>query len=286
METTKIVEPLIGDKLYQQRARLALPILVRQALVGKQIFYSDLASELEMPNARNLNYVLGFIGEALNNLSEKWDEEIPPIQCLVINKDTRLPGNGVEWFAFDLANFGQLPRNQQRQLVNAELHKIFSFQKWSQVLQVFGLEPNEANFNEIIKLASKFRGSGESRDHRELKEYVARHPEIIGIPNYVGFGETEHLLPSGDTLDVFFCKKNEHIGVEVKSHKSRLPDIARGLFQCVKYLAILKARQAAKRLPQNARAVLILENEFPDKLMPLKHILGVEVFDNVKVNKG
>ncbi len=153
------------------------------------------------------------------------------------------------------------------------------------MLQVFGLEPNEANFNEIIKLASKFGGSGESREHRELKEYVARHPEIIGIPKYVGFGETEHLLPSGDILDVFFRSKNEDIGVEVKSHKSQLPDIMRGLFQCVKYLAILEARQAAKVLPQNARTVLILENEFPDKLMPQKHILGVKVIDNVKVNK-
>ena len=284
METAKIAEPLIGDKLYQQRARKALPILVRQALVGAPIFYSDLASELEMPNPRNLNNVLGFIGEALNNLSEKWDEEIPPIQCLVINKRNNLPGDGIGWFISDLAEFAQLPLKQKRERVITELQKIFSFQKWSQVLQVFGLEPNEANFNEIIKLASKFGGSGESREHRELKEYVARHPEIIGIPKYVGSGETEHLLPSGDTLDVFFCSKNKHIGVEVKSHKSPLPDIMRGLFQCVKYLAILEARQAAEVLPQNARTVLILENEFPDKLMPLKHILGVEVIDYVKVN--
>ncbi len=75
METAKIAAPLIGDKLYQQRARKALPILVRQASVRKSIFYSDLADELKMPNARNLNYVLGSIGQALNNLSEKWDEK-------------------------------------------------------------------------------------------------------------------------------------------------------------------------------------------------------------------
>ena len=64
-----------------------------------------------------------------------------------------------------------------------------------------------------------------------------------------------------------------------------MPDIVRGLYQCVKYLAILEARQAAKRLPQNARTVLILENAFPNELMPLKHILGVEVIDDVKVNE-
>lgn len=285
METAKVAEPLAGDKLYQQRARKALPILVRQAFVGAPIYYSDLASELGMLNPRNLDYVLGSIGQALKNLSKIWEEDVPPIQCLVINKHTGLPGKGVAWFVNDLANFDQLSRKLQRQIVKAELQKIFTFRKWSQVLQVFSLEPNNVNFNEIIMQASQFRGGGESREHRELKEYIAKHPEIIGIPRYIGCGETEHPLPSGDSLDVFFCKKNKYIGVEVKSHKSQMPDIVRGLYQCVKYLAILEARQAAKRLPQNARTVLILENAFPNELMPLKHILGVEVIDDVKVNE-
>ena len=51
-------ELLISDKLYVQRARIALPILVRQAKNGECIFYSNLAEEIGMPNPRNLNYVL------------------------------------------------------------------------------------------------------------------------------------------------------------------------------------------------------------------------------------
>ncbi len=286
METAKIAKPLSGDMLYQKRARKALPILVRQAHAGSPIIYSDLAYELEMPNPRNLNYVLGCIGRSLINLSEKWDEKVPPIQCLVINKDTGLPGNGVGWFVTDLANFKQMPNQQKRQIVEIELQKIFSFQKWAQVLHTFGLEPNKANFKETIIQASKFRGGGESHEHRELKEYIASHPEIINLPKHVGRGETEHPLPSGDILDVFFHKKNEHIGVEVKSHISPKHDIVRGLFQCVKYLAILEARQVARELPQNARVVLILGSSFPNELLPLKHILGVEVIDDVKVNNG
>ena len=284
MKTAKIAEPLIGDKLYQQQARKAFPILVRQASVRKSIYYSDLASELGMSNPRHLGRVLGCIGDALNYLSEKWNEKVPPIQCLVINKSTHLPGEGIKWFISEV-DFGQLSRKDKRQLIDTILQKIYSFQKWLQVLKEFSLEPNGVNINEIVVQASNVRGSGESPEHLALKEYVARHPEIIDIPKSVGIGKKEHQLPSGDTLDVFFRKKNEDIGVEVKSHKSPLPDITRGLFQCVKYLAILKARQAAKVLPQNARTVLILESEFPDKLMPLKSILGVEVIDNVKVNK-
>jgi len=54
-----------GKKLFQQRAVRALPVLVRQAKAEQTIFYSDLAQELGMPNARNLNAVLGAVADAL-----------------------------------------------------------------------------------------------------------------------------------------------------------------------------------------------------------------------------
>lgn len=50
-----------GDKLYRERTRKALPLLVRQAQARRKI-YSDLAPKLGMANPRNLNYVLGYIG--------------------------------------------------------------------------------------------------------------------------------------------------------------------------------------------------------------------------------
>lgn len=52
MDTAKIADPISGDKLYQERARLALPLLVRQAHAAAPVYYSALAAELGMPNAR------------------------------------------------------------------------------------------------------------------------------------------------------------------------------------------------------------------------------------------
>src|SRR4051794_2827561 len=98
METAKVAESILGDKLYQQRARLALPVLVRQALAESPIYYSDLAAELGMSNPRNLNFVLGCVGTTLEALGNKWNEAIPPLQCIVINKSTGLPGEGIGWF--------------------------------------------------------------------------------------------------------------------------------------------------------------------------------------------
>ncbi len=47
-----------------------------------------------MPNPRNLNYVLGSIGQSLERLSKAWKTKVPPIQCLVVNKSTGLPPFG------------------------------------------------------------------------------------------------------------------------------------------------------------------------------------------------
>src|SRR5438046_1661405 len=79
---------LSGNSLYVKRAREAFPILVRQAWAGERIAYSDLADEMGMANPRNLNYVLGAIGKAIKELSGEWGQEIPPLQCLVVNKHT------------------------------------------------------------------------------------------------------------------------------------------------------------------------------------------------------
>ena len=44
METGEIAKSIEGEKLYKERARKALPLLVRQALANQPIFYSDLAN--------------------------------------------------------------------------------------------------------------------------------------------------------------------------------------------------------------------------------------------------
>ncbi len=58
-------------------------------------------------------------------------------------------------------------------------------------------------------------------------------------------------------------------------------DIVRGLFQCVKYRAVLEAQHASEGLPQSARAILALGAKLPSKLQALKNVLGVEMVDEV-----
>ncbi len=279
--TAEIAAPLGGDKLYQERARAALPLLVRQAIAAKPIFYSALADELGMPNPRNLNYVLGSIGQAMVRLSKQWKTKVPPIQCLVVNKATGLPGEGIGWFLITKEGFGKLPLRRRREIVQAELQHIYAYPHWNEVLDELELDQAETDFtNEVAKAASGF-GGGESAAHKKLKEYVANNPHVIGLPKKTPVGATEYGLPSGDFLDVSFKSKKTWIAVEVKSKISDQADIVRGIFQCVKYQAVLDAVLLSESKEQDANAILVLESKLPRHLLPLCNLLGVEVIDGV-----
>jgi hypothetical protein len=283
--TAQVANSIFGDKLYQKRARLALPILVRQAEAGSAIFYSDLAKELSIPNPRNLNFVLGSIGKGLKELSHQWGVDIPPIQCIVCNKSTGLPGEGVGWFLDktdknNKLSFTGLSNKEKKAIVDNELIEIYLYRDWEKVLKALSLKPVKNNFSDLVNAASHFRGGGESLAHKALKEYVAKHPEAIGLKDG-NLGETEKPLPSGDCLDVSFSTKKEWVAVEIKSRISDEADILRGLFQCVKYRAVIEAVQASEGMSQSGRAVLVLESGFPAKLLPIKNILGIEVFEFV-----
>lgn len=282
MRTAKSSYPIDGDKLYQERARAALPLLVRQARAGVPIFYSDLAGELGMPNPRNLNYVLGSIGKSMNLLSKSWKEKVPPIQCLVVNRATGLPGEGVGWFLVKREDFKSIPLRQKRAIVEAELQNVFAYPRWAKVLAALSLAEEGFDFSATVAAASGGFGGGEGPSHKALKLFVSNHPEIVGLPLNSEIGVNEFTLPSGDCLDVSFQHRNLWVAVEVKSAISSEADIARGLFQCIKYRAIVEAVQIATERPQNARAVLVLEGRLPQPLVALRNLLGVEVVEGVE----
>jgi hypothetical protein len=278
METAEVSESFWGDKLYQQRAREALPLLVRQALVGEKIFYSQLADEMNMPNARNLNYVLGCIGSTLIELGEELDIEIPPIQCLVVNKTTELPGEGIGWFISD-SDFRKLNKKQKKVVVDSQLAKIYAFPDWLSILKLLGLK--KPDFPALPRQKPR-KGGGEGEAHKALKQYIAENPTVIGLSDSWPAGEIEFDLPSGDSVDVMFSWRKQMVAVEVKSKISDVVDVSRGLFQCVKYQSVTEAMLGVQGLPQNVRTILVLESKIPPSLKTIQHMLGIEVIDAIQ----
>lgn len=263
-----------GDELYQQRARAALPLLIRQAKAQQTIFYADLAEELGMKNPRNLNFVLGSVGRTLQKLTRTTGTSIPPIQCLVINQASRLPGEGVGVF-ISSEDFKRMTRRQQRLVVEAQLQTIYAYAGWRAVLEAFSLKPATVDFTPLVRAAAR-RGGGESEYHRRLKLHVAAHPELLGLPTGTAPGNIEHLLPSGDKLDVLFEQREDWIAVEVKSRISDDVDLVRGMFQCVKYQAVMEAFLLSTGQAANVRTMLVSTRPLPDELLPLRNVLGID----------
>jgi CRISPR/Cas system-associated exonuclease Cas4 (RecB family) len=271
---------MFGDKLYQIRARSALPILVRQAASQNPIFYEALAIELDMPNPRNLNYVLGSIGTTLNELSVKsgWSK-IPHIQSLVINKTHQLPGPGFDQLlARTVKNYRNFSLSDKRRYLKGYWQEIYAYTRWEDVLDA--CKPNLAESNSSILIENakhgKSDGGGEGEEHRKLKEYIANNPSAIGLPANA-IATIEAPLPSGDKIDILFSERGRLTAVEVKSRISNDIDLTRGLFQCVKYRAVLEAERGFKSARYEIDIFLVLGLKFPEKLYALRNSLGVNV---------
>lgn len=155
-----------------------------------------------MPNPRNLNYVLGSLGQTLQDLEMKWEEKIPPIQCIVVNKRDGLPGEGINWFVKDADTFSELPSRKQQDIIDGIVTTVSAYNKWDEVLDTLGLEPVHDDLSAVVDSAGSSRpGKAESKGRRRLKEYVAHHPGVVGLPLSAGPGDMEVVLPSGDQVD-------------------------------------------------------------------------------------
>lgn len=285
-QTAQIVKGIGGDQLYQRRARDAFPRLVRQAEAGKPIYYGDLAAEMGMANPRTLNFPLGSVGRTIENLAKKWGEPIPPLQCLVINQADDMPGAGIDWFLIEKGDFAALPKSRRRAIVEAQLVRVTSYGRWREVLAALDIPYIHDDIKDLIDKASRGDAGGESPQHKALKEYVAANPWVINLPRRTQQGKTEVMLPSADVMDVSFRLATEWVAAEVKSLISDEADLLRGLFQCVKYKALMEADQNVNGQARSARAVLVLEGTLTARLLPVKSALGVEVFEGVAPKKS
>ncbi|MDB4367977.1 hypothetical protein N9Z38_00445 [Mariniblastus sp.] len=275
-KTALVAKNMFGDELYQQRARMALPILVRQAHAQQHLTYKKLANEMGLPNARNLNYILGSVGVTVQELALKWGEQIPPIEGLVVNQSSGLPGDGfIDFLTKEQKRKPSL--KEKRLLIKTALVQVYAYPKWLSVLAALKLKPLRDRYFG----GGEFRGGGESERHKMMKEAVAQNPELLGLSRKMQSGETEIPIPSGDSLDVLFTMKSKWIAVEVKTSKSGNDDLVRGLYQCVKYAAVLETWRGIEGNQEDVRVILVLEDKLPSELFGLKNALGIEVIDEL-----
>lgn len=282
----------------QDYARKAVRILIEHVLNQKDnvlqpLTYKQLAERLNRRNkngafsARGLGHILGRVTSLIEQFETEWVEPVPLLTTIVVSSqgmNKGLPGVGIKekW-----ENYQRLTRPERESKVMAEYVRILSFgSRWNDVLTLLELPHVLPPMSPRLPGAGVSGwGGGESEEHKTLKQYVKANPELVGAGgDWVA--TDEYALRSGDEVDVFFKSDRLWIGVEVKSSVSdgHDQDYERGLYQVIKYKAVLQA-QAAIDSPSDPPAVqvfLVLENELPDKYGEIAESLGVSVLENVK----
>ncbi len=268
---------------YQRTALRILPILVRQAKARRPIYYGDLAAELGISNPRTLNWPLGSVGVSLTSLEEAWGIRIPRIQALVVKQAGKIPGTGFMEAFVPPEVLRSADNLLRQQIVTAMLSDVYAFKNWDRVLAHFQLRSLPPIDSRILDAAAHFRAGGEGEAHKALKTFIAAHPDSIGLRGHKLSVGLEYSLPSGDTIDVLFKSKDRWTAVEVKSHVSTSSDVVRGIFQCVKYEAVLDALLRVQALSCDVHLVLALGGPLPPVAKQLATALGVQVVENVRL---
>lgn len=286
-----------GTRWSDQIAVFALPILLWTAKNGKTITYTELALELrarhrEEPKHRKTVYgwPAGKIGHAINMLSAEWGEEIPPLNAIVVRESDGLPGHGANSF---LERY--LKPHVRRKLTEANrdalaqevIDSVREYTEWDRVARHFGfnrLQPvmqllqneQESAPIQLPPMPTKRGGYEESQKHKNLKWWAVRNPKFFArFGRFSVRDDNEYELLSGDKLDAYLSNRDTCLAIEVKASNAPDSEIFRGVFQCIKYRATLRAMQLAGGEATNAQAVLLVTRPVPAEAQRLAKRLRV-----------
>lgn len=287
-----------GPEWTARIAPLALPILLWVARQGQRITYTQLAEELHARHGEEMKFrktlygrPVGAVGEALEKLAEEWGEEIPPANVIVVEAVSQLPRTGADAFITRYINHHarrRLTEFNRVALTEEVMQSAWDYPDWDRVARHFGhrmLEPVSVLLDAGRKdapialppMTAPPCGQGESAQHRQLKRWAAAHPAFFARFGKFSKGRNEYLLRSGDSLDAYLDNRDTCLAIEVKASNAPESELFRGIFQCVKYRATLRAMQLAAGEPTNAHAALLITRKPSTEALRLAKRLRVEL---------
>ena len=279
-----------GDSWSVRAAKTLLPILIQCAKERRTIYYSEVKELLfkkGIPYAVTVLYghPAGIVGDALFELAKQDNLDLyPPLNALVIAKANNLPSEGVDQY---LSQYLGVPKrviasSKKPVFVAKVQEEIFAFQSWDSILKALGMEKEktvaiDASDKSLPPFPrNRQGGGGEGPEHKRLKEFIARNPQAVGLGKGYKAGVTERRFPCADRSDVFFSHIHSPVAVECKTAFASNDELTAGIFQCVKYEALLKAEALWKDVQGTPRSVLVVGRVLPNKHQRLAKRLGVD----------
>lgn len=277
-----IIDDAISTEATRKNVRLMIPVMIHWAKTGhNEHTYGDLAHAIGKSKFSGIGHALYFVQQVLDNLSTKSCREIPTLNSLCKNAKTMFPSEG---FEFVSPQYNDLDENGKRVFVKGLDSNAMNFPHWDWVLKELELKEAVPFTEEQLEAIKNPRCiyDGEGEEHKALKYYICQHPESINYKD-VDFAETEHILPSGDRLDVYFeLSDGTHVAIEVKPGISPDQDIARGVFQCVKYYAVMDALRNIECKDYEINVLLVTAGKISSQNKVLAEELDVEYVEGFK----
>jgi hypothetical protein len=275
---------------HEKYAKKIILFLVNRVLANNggslKIHYGELAKEVGYPEpytgnlfGNNIGHTLGKIGDLIENLTvDNWIGRVPFLQTMITKTTDNLPSYGLSAFVQDYDTFS---KEEKKNYIQKEYEEIQRFGiRWYEVLDKLGIKYDS---KQKTKIANNFYVSGESEEHKKLKEYIKNNGYLLGYSGSI-LGTIEYPITSGDVIDVAFRDEECFRVYEAKSKRSNDDDLLRGVFQCVKYKGILEAeKKVGLRTSKKIDCSLVVEKELPSNLQEYASKLGVKIYV-VKVN--
>ena len=224
------------------------------------------------------------------------DPEAPLLNVLLVERATELLSDGAGGY---LAKRYKQPRlrrenakdrypNLWRRTFDLAAGHVYSTseKEWQQLFEAaFGepLTPREIEEDRNRRKKGeeddglRYSRKGEGPNHKALRLWVCANPGSIRRRFFGAVTETEVVLDSADRVDAVFNLKDEVIAVEVKSRDSNLIDLRRGVFQCIKYRAVLDAMDI--RESDTVSAMLVHEGKLPAEIKTMLRFHDIAWFE-------
>ena len=272
-ELTQTNENLQGPSAVKPIARW----LIGAALRSTTLTYGEARSRLEnecgfskLSRASRAGWPAG----ALQSAIHRHEPSVPLLNILLVQKDSGLPGRGAREF---LAARYPEERRLGKKGVHTAYPKLWGRYARFAAAEAYRYDRWEALYEELFGpyvpdpfYAPRRRtgggGRGEGPAHKSLGEWVRKHPECIHKRFRDVDSKTEVDLLSGDRVDVVYWAPREVVVIEVQSRISDFDDFQRGIYQCVKYRAVMEA-QEAETPGRRVRTFLVTETPLPSDLV-------------------
>jgi len=105
-----------------------------------------------------------------------------------------------------------------------------------------------------ILLKRKYGKGGESKEHKQLKEFIAKNPDKIGLKKNELNARVEHKYLSGDLVDILFEPTNGKVNTVVEIE---LDNVEPGIHQAIKYRALRCSQLGLAITDKNVKATVV-----------------------------